>query len=261
MKKREGMDWLQRHRAHDYPHLVRRWREWARVHRIPMRPLHKAGEMTVYFLQSGKSNAPYRIYLSAGIHGDEPASTEALITWVESRSDLFQHDDFSLFLLPCINPWGLIKNSRTDDRGRDLNRMFLPGAPKPVRSIMRRISRESFHLAVMLHEDYDARGVYLYELQRPKPCWGEELINAAAKVIPPDPRLVIEGRKTTSPGVMRRKITPEIRLFGPEAIYLYDLNCARTFTIETPSEFSLESRVRAHVRMLDRAVELLTGER
>lgn len=261
MKKNEEVEWLQKHRGHDYPHLIHRWHEWARRHRVAMRPLHKAGDETVYFLESGKPDATYRIYLSAGIHGDEAASPEALITWVENRSELFHHKNFAFFLLPCLNPWGLANNIRTDSRGRDLNRTFLPGAPEPIRTLMRTIKKRSFHLGIMLHEDYDARGLYLYELLRNKPYWGEELLDAASTIIPADPRINIEGRKTTLPGLVRRKITPAIRRFGPEALFLHDINCERTFTVETPSEFSLQARVLAHLKILDCAMKLLTGSK
>jgi hypothetical protein len=56
----------------------------------------------------------------------------------------------------------------------------------------------------MLHEDYDGQGVYLYEIQRVPPYWGEALLKAAGTHIPTDPRLRIEGRKVIK-GIHRRR--------------------------------------------------------
>jgi hypothetical protein len=53
-------------------------------------------------------------------------------------------------------------------------------------------------------------------------------------------------------GLVRRKINPKRfqKLGFPEAIYLHLHHAARTFTIETPSEFALDRRVRAQVTIL-----------
>ena len=62
------------------------------------------------------------IYLSAGIHGDEPASTEALLVWAQENAARLR--GMPLLLFPCLNPWGLRNNMRLDQSGTDLNRAF-----------------------------------------------------------------------------------------------------------------------------------------
>ena len=45
----------------------------------------------------------------------------------------------------------------------------------------------------------------------------------------------------------------------PEAVYLHLHHSERTFTIETPSEFSLNQRVRAHVAIIEECVRRIFG--
>ena len=67
-----------------------------------MRPFAKSGGYPVYYLESlsPQPNVP-SIYLSGGIHGDEPASTEALLAWVANNSDLVQ--SLRILIFPCLN--------------------------------------------------------------------------------------------------------------------------------------------------------------
>jgi hypothetical protein len=112
----------------------------------------------------------------------------------------------------------------------------------------------------MLHEDYDGQGVYLYEIQRVKPNWGEALLTAARPHVPTDPRARIDGRKFVQ-GVHRRRMDRRVfaRIGYPEAVWLHFGHAARTFTIETPSEFALERRVAAHVAAIDECVRRVAG--
>jgi protein MpaA len=158
-----------------------------------------------------------------------------------------------------LNPWGLVNNSRRDPDGRDLNRSFHTSAVPQIAAQMQWLTGCAFDLALNLHEDYDAIGLYIYELQRVKPYWAELLLEAAARYIPPDPRKKIEGRAART-GVVRRTITPDLMPEWPEAFVLYFQNAVRIFTIETPSEFHLDDRVSAQIALISKAVELCREE-
>jgi predicted deacylase len=192
--------------------------------------------------------------LSAGIHGDEPASTEALIAWCTRRARALQ--SCQLLIFPCLNPWGLQHNNRNDARGRDLNRGY-HRHDVPVIEAQKRILRgRFFDAAVMLHEDYDAHGVYLYEIPGERPFWGERLLAAAARHVRREPRASVEGRRCRR-GLIRTRITPQTLPEHPEAFCLRFGHTKRSLTFETPSEFSLTSRVRAHGAVLDEVLRLL----
>ncbi len=73
-----------------------------------MRRFATGPEFNLYCVRSKRLPREGTIYISAGIHGDEPAGTEALITWAEENTRLLRRRPF--FLVPCINPWGLVNN-------------------------------------------------------------------------------------------------------------------------------------------------------
>ena len=246
------------HRPHDYKYLIKRWRAIAARCGLALKKYGEAGGFDLYFLRSKvvADNAP-SIYLSAGIHGDEPAATEGLLAWAEKHPALLAR--LNLLIFPCLNPWGLTNNSRLDDQGHDLNRSYHHQAIPQIVAQMALFTDDKFDLASMLHEDYDARGVYLYEVQRQRPFWGEALIAASARHIGPDPRRNIEGRPARN-GIVRRKIDTKLMPEWPEAFILYFQKVARVFTIETPSEFHIDTRVKAHVAMLEKSVALCRAE-
>lgn len=219
-----------------------------------MREFAKESGYPVFFLKSKALQETGGLYFSAGIHGDEPGATEGLVSWAESR--IKQLSRLPLMLFPCLNPWGLVNNSRIDARGRDLNRVFQHDEACAIHTLKQIIKPYRFDCAMMLHEDYDAQGVYLYELQRVRPYWGEDLLDAACPFLPVETRTRIDGRKAVL-GLVRRKINPKRfqKMGFPEAIYLHLSHAERTFTVETPSEFGLDQRVQAQVAMIGECVK------
>ncbi|MEP6667732.1 MAG: succinylglutamate desuccinylase/aspartoacylase family protein [Chthoniobacter sp.] len=246
------------HRAHDYRHLVERWRTVARKSGVPLRRLVRADGYEHFYLRTPALAQTGGIYFSAGIHGDEAAATEALITWAEQQGKKLRH--LPLLLLPCLNPWGLVQNIRLNRQGADLNRGFDRTDLPVVEAVKRVVAGHQFEASVMLHEDYDGQGIYLYEIQRVQPHWGEALLKAARKHLPTDPRIWIDGRKTAK-GIHRRRIDKKRfeQIGYPEAVWLHFEHSERTFTVETPSEFALERRVAAHIAVIEEVVLRVVG--
>ena len=242
-------------RSHDYRFLIQRWRALAKFSDLRIRRFSESGGYPVYYLESHSppAHAPH-IYLSAGIHGDEPASTEALLAWAENNKELTRDLQFVIF--PCLNPWGLVHNKRNDVNDCDINRGYRHNHPPVVKDQLALLGHARFDLAINLHEDYDAQGVYLYEPLREKPHWGERIIEAMSAAIPVDPRRNIDGHKSKG-GVIRRRITEDMMPDWPEAIALHFHFSQRTFTLESASEFAIESRVAAHVAGIEAAIRLI----
>lgn len=244
----QGQHWL----AHNYPRLVRRWKNVAKKSGLIMRPFAEAGGFEIFFLESPRAEDRPMLYLSAGIHGDEAGATEALITWAEGALPfLKQH---AVMIFPCLNPWGLTHNSRLDSRGRDLNRSYLGTRVPQIVAQKKLLLGRRFALAIALHEDYDARGVYIYEIPNKGTFLAEAILRAASRHLPIETRSRIEGR-TFRNAILRQAIRPDLLPGHPEAFFLH-FHCAdRTLTVETPSEFAIQDRVAAHVAGLVAATD------
>lgn len=246
---------VRKHRSHDYVHLVRRWRDVARASGLPLRFLARAGDHKTWYLKTKSLGANGGLYISAGIHGDEPGGPEALVTWAEQNARILPQLPCMIF--PCLNPWGLVNNRRLDQEGRDLNRLFHRDNIPVISAVKALAMPHQFDVALMLHEDYDGQGIYLYETERAHPFWAESLIKAARGIIPADPRVRIDLRKCTKPGIVRRKVNMKTfdKIGFPEAIHMHLFHSRRTFTIETPSEFALDQRVAAHMAVIGECVK------
>jgi protein MpaA len=244
-------EFLKAHRAHDPVWLIHRWLMIARRARLDVHEFASAGERKMFILRPRRPR-PFgrKVYLSAGIHGDEPAGALGLLIWAKANIELLRDLDVTIF--PCLNPWGLENNVREDERGRDLNRLFQSRAA-PFPAWRRELGKERFDIAICLHEDYDAQGTYLYDLGGQD---GERLLAAAAQFIQPDPRPRIEGSKVKAGLIRPSDVTlKSLPLSGlPEAIWLYFERCGNAITFETPSEFSLYRRAHAHAAVLSAAL-------
>jgi hypothetical protein len=249
---------LTSHRAHDYSNLIRRWRRLAKATGLVMQGFSRAADFELFRLKSPWLRKSGGVYFSAGIHGDEPAGTEALIAWAEKNRSLLRK--FPCMIFPCLNPWGLVNNNRFDQDRRDLNRLFQHDEVPMIRVLKQIIEPYQFDLALTLHEDFDAQGLYIYEPQSDPPHWGEDLIKIARRHIAIEGRRTIDGRTSRS-GVLRRKLNPKNFPMVPEAVWLRFYHSRRVFTIESPSEFALDQRVRAQVAIIEECVRRLAAVR
>lgn len=240
---------------HNYRQLVARWRAVARKSGVPLRRLTSADGQTLFYMRTPALEETGGIYISAAIHGDEPAASEALIEWAEKN--VRRLAKLPLLLFPALNPWGLINNIRLNGDGIDLNRLFHRDDHPVIRAIKGAVGQRQFSFALMLHEDYDAEGFYVYEIKRDEPFWGEALLETAGKIIPIDRRKKIDGR-SASDGLIRRKFQRALfeRIGFPEAIWLHEFHARRALTIESPSEFAIEQRVRVHREVLAECMRL-----
>ena len=229
------------HRSHDYLRLIKRWQALAKKTGLTFNSFVEVNELPVYYFStaSGAEDEREVIYLSAGIHGDEPAPPWGLLEWAEANKKLLKSQRFLIF--PTLNPHGIILNTRADHRGVDLNRAFNQEADPLIVAWKEVVKGLKFSLALCLHEDYDGQGCYLYELAPRGDAVGHDLLNDCASVIPPDLRKNIDGRAAKTGLILRRRI-PELPGY-PEAIVLQRQGCPKVFTFESPSEFSLQDRI------------------
>src|SRR5438445_10306584 len=102
------------------------------------------------------ASAPKRIYISAGIHGDEPAGPLAVRQLLQENHWPANAD---ISILPCLNPTGFALNTRESNEGLDLNREYLqPNAAETLAHVKWLERQPSFDLCLCLHEDWESHG-------------------------------------------------------------------------------------------------------
>src|SRR4051794_40538047 len=115
---------LDGHRAHDVAHMLRGWRDLAGSAGLTWRRIADAGGDGIFCAASRviARGEDRLLYLSAGVHGDEPAPPWALLEWARENVQLLRSHPVMIF--PCLNPHGVRNNIRADQRGIDINRRF-----------------------------------------------------------------------------------------------------------------------------------------
>ena len=231
------------------------WRRVAKATGMEMSAMTSVGGLPVVQLVSRAAKAgEAAVYVSAGVHGDEPGAVCGLLAWAMENTMTLKAGSF--VLLPCLNPHGLMLNTRVDQKGRDLNRRFHLKRDPLVRAWHRLLKAHSLAAALCLHEDYDAEGMYMYELDHRRQGIGQLILDRVEKgAIGRDPRSMIDGMRATR-GVIRRKKVPEDLPGLPEAIVLHQTGCPLSLTFETPSEFGLDDRVEAQSRFIQATLEV-----
>jgi hypothetical protein len=207
--------------------------------------------------QSG-SHTP-RVYISAGIHGDEPAGPLAIRQLLQENR---WPADMAFWICPCLNPSGFIHNRRENSDGVDLNRQYLnPRAPETSAHIAWLESQPTFDLCLCLHEDWEAHGFYVYELNPDKVhSLAPEVVDRISRVCPIDRSELIEGRPAKN-GIIRPDLDPRTRPQWPEAFYLVTHKTRLSYTLEAPSDFALALRVAALVIGVNTAIEVFRERR
>jgi len=205
-----------------------------------------------------KTSGPKSVYLSAGIHGDEPAGPLAALRMLQENQ---WSKNLDLWFCPCLNPVGFTLNTRENDRGIDLNREYKnPVAEEIIAHIDWLEQQPKFDLCLLLHEDWESHGFYLYE-QNPdaRRSLAEPMIEAVSQVCPIDPNELIEGRPAKS-GIIRPNLDPKSRPQWPEAFYLITHKTRQSYTLEAPSDYPISTRVDALVVAVRTAIDVISRE-
>lgn len=210
------------------------------------------------FHSAAPANAPFRawhrpgggrrIYLSAGIHGDEPAGPLAVMEIL--RATWFAKSDADWTICPALNPHGLRAGIRENAGGIDLNRDYQRRRSEEVAAHAAwMLERHPPELFLSLHEDWETTGFYFYEINlgTDHPTRAEAILAAASKILPIETTPVIDGHDVRSPGWIHHAAEADLPDEWPEAIFLAKNGCPLSFTFETPSQAALDKRIATHV--------------
>ncbi len=201
------------------------------------------------------------LYLSAGIHGDEISGPWAVLDMLR-QPDFFT--GFHTTIFPILNPDGLARDLRTNTAGIDLNRDYRnPKSAEIASHIAALQTLGRFDATLMLHEDYEGIGAYLYELNTSLPATlGPEIMAAMGRHVPIDLRPEIEEVRAIGGIIQRQDLLDkfgriEERPEWPEAIYLSVHHTEVSYTTETPKPFPLADRVQAQIAAVSTVMRAL----
>lgn len=209
-----------------------------------------------------------RLLITAGIHGEEPASVLGAMRWLVSRSAEWRaHIDMTV--IPCINPWGFERGIRFGPHGLDLNREF--DAPKHpfTQAVTDFLKGRRFHLFMDQHEDCDFEAMYAYESGgETTPTLGRRILDLAREWVPLSDHEEVGPFHTEDGLIATGRVQTDLEdldlgdLEGlPIALYVFLHHAPHVVTVETPGLQPLELRIKLHVEALEEACRYLVSTR
>lgn len=225
------------------------------VHVIETVASYPISRLTRSAAQTGSPR--FRLYLSSGIHGDEPAGPLAIQKLI--AEDLLPRD-IDICVLPLINPTGFQAQTRENAQGRDLNRDFRNPSYPETRAVRAFIdSQPPFDLSISLHEDWESFGFYMYALAPiPNETISRKILGEVEKIGPVEQATVIDGSAAVNGLIsLPETFSVEDHEDWPETFSLYSRFQHPHFTMETPSSNSIEQRISMHIAATVAAIELV----
>lgn len=102
------------------------------------------------------------VCLMAGVHGNEPAGTEALVALASQlAAGRGRFPDYHYVLMPVVNPWGWAHDLRHNGANQDIARQFVEGDSQESRAAKALWQAARCDLLVDLHEDRFHAGFYM----------------------------------------------------------------------------------------------------
>jgi hypothetical protein len=148
------------------------------------------------FVGPKAGDAPIRIGIFAGIHGDEPEGSHALIRFLQTldaKPELAE--GYCLFVYPVCNPTGIEDGTRHSRGGKDLNREFWRDSSEPeVKLLEQELASHAFHGIISLHTDDTSHGFYGFASGATLTEYLiEPALRAAERFLPRNGNAIIDG--------------------------------------------------------------------
>ena len=198
-----------------------------------------------------------RVYLSSGIHGDEPAGPLTILEMMRNGDFC---DDYDWMICPALNPGGLALKTRESRQGFDLNRDYLKNRTQEVAAHTRWLKKQPTpDLFVSLHEDWESTGFYFYEINlgEDDPERARVILDSICPILSPEKETEIDDHEVRECGWIYHGSDPDMPDSWPEAIFLAKSGCPLSFTFETPSQAEMAVRIKAHMAGLRAAIDYL----
>lgn len=202
-----------------------------------------------------RENLPV-VYLSTGMHGDEPGGPEALLHLLENG---LLERPLSFHICPMLNPTGFESGTRENAKGEDMNRDYYHLGNTEVEGHVKWLERRSPELFISLHEDWESGGFYYYEINTcgDIPERYEYMAEKISEVMPLETDELIDGHQVRRKGWIYHEAEADIMENWPEAIYMAKRGCALSFTFESPSSLDMSVRVDVQVAAVNSLLDFM----
>ena len=205
------------------------------------------------------------VYLSTGMHGDEPAGPLALL---ELLANGLLERSLTFHICPCLNPTGLALKTRENapEYGEtDMNRDYILKQTQEVAGHVKWLEKlqPNFpELFISLHEDWESGGYYFYEINccNDKPERYEYIVERLKDVMLMEAEQVIDDHEIRREGWIYHEAEPDMPEGWPEAIYMAKNGCPLSFTFESPSALAMKHRIAAHVMAVNSVLDYEYGD-
>ena len=198
-----------------------------------------------------RSGFKYKVFLSGGIHGNEPAGVETLARFIELLAqDPALYGNVSFEIVPLTNPWGWAHDVRYNGDGIDINRDLAPQRSQEARIMTGYLKENHYDLMIDDHEDPSASGYYMYQYAMPSQELSRKVIAAVrAGGLPIEQNVNMVILKTNDGlidapmwGLWYMRATSQIGVPNYSRLY----NSDNVYTIETATRLDYEDRLSAH---------------
>jgi protein MpaA len=194
--------------------------------------------------------AAREVCVLAGVHGNEPAGVEAVMTLVEDLArNPKLYPQFSFIVVPLANPWGWAHDLRHNGDNLDVARNFTEGGTRESALIKQLLQRHRCSILVDLHEDRIHSGFYMltYENARAQVAKkiAQEVQASGVPLYSRPPDGVYHIREAEFASVSRSTL----------ALYARQHGIPQTYIVETPTRLPFPERVKLHRLALDRLLQ------
>ena len=232
----------------DYGDIARRIE--ALGDRAQTRLLGEAGGYPIHGVSWGDEGQPL-VWLTGGVHGDEPAGVEAVLRFLERDA---WPEGLAFAVVPCVNPHGWVHNQRENAQGCDINWSYARDDVVEVQVVKDMARGRCFEFVVDFHEDWESPGFYIYEIRRNGVPIAQDIARQVAEICPLNGSAEIEGQPARG-GVVYPDITEEEATRGRGIpLELFRHHTDHLLTTETPTGLDMETRVATHLAVLDAVV-------
>ena len=194
------------------------------------------------------------VLLMAGSHGDEPAGVEAAFALLQGGFERFL-PMFNFAVLPCLNPYGYVHDTRHNVQGVDLNWAHERNDVPEVQAFRNFVRGRRFEFALDLHEDWESPGYYVYERCRRGAPVGPEVVRRVEPVCKLNTEPFIDGNQAEN-GIILLDPEREEAQRGPGIpTVIYYHHTDHWLTSESPTSLPLDTRVQTHLIALETMIQ------